>query len=254
MAAVWRLDWDNRRRETLWRLSVNGVAGAGGHGIAMQGPCKCGWAGPPAGPAACDEWRAHHFWACPVAAAVVAELQSALPARCPPLTCAEVWLLRAPPGMHPGVWGVVCAAALEAMERGRRALWALGQSRLDSSQTLITSFFLRKPPGPSAGAAAWPAAQAPAPPLPALGPGAGAAAARAAAAATARVVGQAQRRAAAWVWCILQDFAFLQGGAAAGAPAAWHGVPSAHPFLAPDGQGRLQRRLPPGLALPAEVA
>jgi hypothetical protein len=189
-----------------------------------------------------------------VAAAVVAELQSALPAGCPPLTCAQVWLLQAPPGMQPGVWGVVCAAALEAMERGRRTLWALSQSRLDSSQTLITSFFLRVAPGPGAGAVAWPAAQAPAPPPLAPGPGAGSAAARAAAAATAGLVKKAQRRAAAWVWCILQDFAFLQGGAAAGSPAAWQAVPPAHPFLAPDSQGRPQLRLPPGLTLPAEVA
>ena len=48
MSALWRLDWDNRRRETLWRLTLNGVAAAGGHGLALKGPCKCGWDGPPA--------------------------------------------------------------------------------------------------------------------------------------------------------------------------------------------------------------
>ena len=45
-------------------------------------------------------------------------------------SCADVWLLRPPPGVcvWGGVWQVACAAALEGMERGRKG----GKSRLPS--------------------------------------------------------------------------------------------------------------------------
>jgi hypothetical protein len=40
---LWAVPWDNWTKETLWRLIVNGVGGAGGHGIVCAGPCPCGW-------------------------------------------------------------------------------------------------------------------------------------------------------------------------------------------------------------------
>jgi hypothetical protein len=76
--------WDNERKEILWQLTVNGVCGAGGHDIALPGPCACGWARPSLGPASCRarQWCLHHFWGCPVAAAVRKELCDTLgPAR-----------------------------------------------------------------------------------------------------------------------------------------------------------------------------
>jgi hypothetical protein len=38
------------------------------------------------------------------------------------LACADVWLMRAPPGVLPGVWQVVCIAALRGMWVARGAL------------------------------------------------------------------------------------------------------------------------------------
>ena len=70
----------------------------------------------------------------------------------------------------------------------------------------------------------------------------------------ARGVGKAQRRAAAWVWCLLQDFAFLQGGSVDGRLwRQWADVPSDHPFLWFDTGEQLRLRLPPGLVLPSAV-
>jgi hypothetical protein len=241
LGELWRVEWDNRRREILWRLTVNGVPGAGGHGIAMRGPCKCGWAGPPAGLAAgpaARQWRLHHFWSCPVATAVVDELQSALPAGATRLTCASVWLAQAPPGVHSGVWGIVCAAAVEAMERGRRALWAASVAADPAAdlQLRIAHFF--QPAGALAAGA---------------GPGPVTAAA-ARAAAVQRRVSRAQRRAAAWVWCILHDFVFVHGAGESALGQAWSGLLNdEHPFVGVGAGERLVLRLPPGLVLPADI-
>jgi hypothetical protein len=43
---VWRLPWDNRYKEALRRLAVNGVTGAGGYGIVHRSACLCGWLPP----------------------------------------------------------------------------------------------------------------------------------------------------------------------------------------------------------------
>ena len=59
-----------------------------------------------------------------MAAAVRKELWDGLGSARHNLSCADVWLLRPPPGVCGGFWQVVCAAALEAMERGRKVLWA----------------------------------------------------------------------------------------------------------------------------------
>ena len=43
----------------------------------------------------------------------------------PPLTCADVWLLRVPVGapLNGRVWALACTAAIAAMDHSRRALW-----------------------------------------------------------------------------------------------------------------------------------
>jgi hypothetical protein len=57
------------------------------------------------------------FWGCPVAEAVVVAV-AALPAPTPVVTCCQVWLLQPPAGVRAGVWAVVAALVVDAMERG----------------------------------------------------------------------------------------------------------------------------------------
>ena len=33
LASLWRIPWDNHNKETLWRLTVQGLSGGGGHDI-----------------------------------------------------------------------------------------------------------------------------------------------------------------------------------------------------------------------------
>ena len=227
MKQLWQLPWDNDRKEVLWRLTVNGVRGAGGHDIALPGPCGCGWAGPSPGDAGCRarQWRLHHFWGCPVAEAVRKELSAALGAARGSLTCAHVWLLRPPPDVCPWVWPVVCAAALEAMERGRKVLWAAAADDLPDGQTHIEDFF--PPVARPAGADELPR------------PGVGA---------PITAVVRAQRRAAAWFWCIIQDFVSLHKTSDLW---GW-AVPSDHPFMGHHGT-QLELHLSPGLMLPRSL-
>jgi hypothetical protein len=230
MDALWRVPWDNERKETLWRLTANGVPGAGGHDISMPGPCPCGWEGPDPGAPAQQRafaWRGHYFWDCPVAKAVVSELAAVLPPAVT-LKCAHVWLLDSPAPSQaiPKVWALACMVAIEAMSFGRKALWALhyeevGQSPVDGAQTLITDHFQVVVGGRP----------------------------------TVSIVQRASRRAVAWFWCLLQDFVALQD-----VPLSWGDVPSSHPFVGvvscSEGQQvvrRLRLNPPPGLQLPAEL-
>ena len=142
LARAWALKWENQHKEVLWRMTVQGVRGVAAHGLPTTHPCPCG--GLAAGACAGDALR-HHFWSCPVAVAVVEELQrgweageGALAPMVPPLRREDLWLL-APPlrpsggqqqkRMHGGVWMVVCLAALTAMDVGRRALVAMHLGR-----------------------------------------------------------------------------------------------------------------------------
>lgn len=202
LRALWHVPWDNIHKEPLWRLSVNGVRNAGGHDLCPSHPCPCGYAGPVAtailSPSeASFAWRLHHFHHCPVAGAVIGEINKVLPAGVT-VTCADLWLLRPPSGVsHSGVWGVVAAAAIAAMHSGRKNLIRLHlrQTQLVGvGQTLITTFF--------------PTVAGTPPPT---------------------VLQRATRWAAAWFWCLLQDFACIQNGI----PPGWGaGPPATHPFLA----------------------
>ena len=152
MRELWKIRWERRWLEALWRLAVNGVPGAGGHDIDQNGPCPCGWEGPvlEGVELRCREWRHHHFWGCPVAKAVVEQVQRGLPQLPqqqpqPALRRDQVWVLRAPAGVQACVWRVVCVAVLDAMWHGRRLLWAMELSRrdqpaVDPTQRLITEF------------------------------------------------------------------------------------------------------------------
>jgi hypothetical protein len=115
---LWRLRWDNERKEVLWRLVLDGLPTTERMpGASQQEPytCACGVARP---------GRVHHFWECPVAQAVVHALQGELPQLQQPLLRMHVWVARAPlDQLHKGVWRVVALAALNAMDTGRKLLF-----------------------------------------------------------------------------------------------------------------------------------
>jgi hypothetical protein len=152
---VWKLGCDNTLKETLWRVTLNGVPGAGGGGIIFTTPCPCGW-NPTHGPRPDLMWRSHYFWECRVATAVVGAVRTGLEAKGVPagaLACRHIWLLQPPAAaVYADVWRVVCVAALDAMAYGRRLLWALhldtGAAPPDD-QTLITDFFPVLTAGPA---------------------------------------------------------------------------------------------------------
>ena len=130
MVRAWALPWENRHKEVWWRLAVQGVRGAGGHGLAAAHACPCG--GLAAGSCA-EQAREHSFWSCPVAQAVVGSMQQARVAaaggtQLPEIQRADLWLAQPPreggSGVHQQVWLVVCLAALSAMDYGRRRLVA----------------------------------------------------------------------------------------------------------------------------------
>lgn len=118
---VWPIKWERENMEVLWRLASDSVPLPGNSHIRGSPPerCKCGEYGR-AGPHTCSP-RAHHFWECPVAQAVVQQIAAHVPG---PITRANVWLAEAPPGVQQCVWDVICLAALTAMERARVGLRA----------------------------------------------------------------------------------------------------------------------------------
>ena len=122
MRRLWRLPWENGRKEAFWRLAYDALPTAAR--LHTDEPCPCGAADQRPG-------RQHHFWDCPVARGVIGQLEAACavaaaPAPPPaPLVIANVWLARPPPGIHAGVWGVVCLAAVEATAHGMRRLTGL---------------------------------------------------------------------------------------------------------------------------------
>ena len=114
---LWRLKWDNARKELFWRMVLDGLpTSARMHMLGAS--CACGISTP---------GRLHHYWECPVAQAVVDTINTQLP-HDHHVRRINVWLAKVPSGsnMHTGIWMVVCLAALGAMDKGRKTL-----SRLD---------------------------------------------------------------------------------------------------------------------------
>ena len=118
---LWPIKWEREHKETLWRLAVDGVPLPGNSHLHSSSPepCGCGGYGG-GGPQPCSP-RAHHFWACPVAQAVVQQITTYVPG---PINRAHVWLAEAPPGVQQCVWDIISLAALSAMERARVGLRA----------------------------------------------------------------------------------------------------------------------------------
>ena len=224
---LWRLPWENYRKETFWRLVYNSLPTAAR--LHRDEPCGCGTS-------AARPDRQHHFWTCTVAAAVVGDISASLAAAAQPppaLTQANIWLARPPPGIHAGVWGVVCLAAVEAMDRGRRRLVAmrLQQQQVAPAaagpayQQLTLDNFLHP--------AHREAAEPPPPPAdeqPSQARGQPDLTPQAAAARTARRA----------FWSLLADFTALGC-----VPEPWlHDIGPSHPFFTVEG-GRLRLRPPP---------
>jgi len=110
---LWKLEIDNRRKVRYWLLALNGLPTPAR--LHKDSPCPCGGGG------ACPG-RAHAFWECSVARAVWGALESKLPAAARPLRRENIWLLREPRGVNPIIWGVICMAAIDAMNTGRKSL------------------------------------------------------------------------------------------------------------------------------------
>ena len=236
---LWRLPWENGRKETFWRLVYDALPTAAR--LHQDAPCQCGAAQQRPG-------RRHHFWECPVARSVVSQLQAAravaaAPAPPPaPLALPHLWLARPPPGMHAGVWGIVCLAAVEAMAHGMRRLAGLvlrqqqrqqqPQPQPRYTQLTLDSFLL---PG---------GVGAPPPPPPPLPNPAHAGPAAPDPDDPSQFISVASRCACKYFWTLLSDFVALGC-----APASWsESLPPSHPFFRVVG-GRLQLRpLPLGVA------
>ena len=231
LARLWRLPWENGRKEVFWRLVYDALPTAA-H-MHRDEPCLCGASGP-------RPDRHHHFWACPVACAVVAAVHAALTAAAPadapppPLVPADIWLARPPPGVRAGAWGVVCLAAVEAMDRGRRCLAAEVLRRRGAppaqpagprfTQLTLDGFLHQPASQPAAGAASsGGGTQDPPPPL--LEPAAPAGPAAPQPAATP--LEAARRVALHSFWSLLADFEALGCS-----PASWvDNLGPTHPFF-----------------------
>jgi hypothetical protein len=120
---LWKLKWDNAFKEVFWRLVLNGLATAE---RMHQHNCSC-VCGPVDGG---QRGRQHHYWDCPVAQAVVGVMQQQLgewfdgplqPHHVLCMLCPEVVGVVGARAMHKGVWRVVCLAAINAMDLGRKA-------------------------------------------------------------------------------------------------------------------------------------
>ena len=119
-ARLWALKWLNARKETYWLLAFDGLPTPSR--LHIQRPCVCGAGGASPG-------RDHVYWDCVVASAVHKLIQQQLPASAGILARRHVWLCEPPPGLLPEAWGVVCLAAVAAMDRGRAVAY---RRQLDS--------------------------------------------------------------------------------------------------------------------------
>jgi hypothetical protein len=86
------------------------------------GVARCGCGVRPGHGESRDTPRQHHFWACPVAQAVVGQVGPRLGTA---ITRAYLWLAQAPGQTEQCVWDVIVMAAIAAMETGWRFMAAI---------------------------------------------------------------------------------------------------------------------------------
>ena len=114
--SLWRIKWDNSYKAVFWRLVYDGFPTGSRFGGRFT--CTCGSVDP--------HDRLHVFWSCPVALAVRREIQLCVPAALTSDNPAQLWTMSPPPReVLPQVWHIVCLAALNAMDHGRRVLYAV---------------------------------------------------------------------------------------------------------------------------------
>ena len=143
---LWKLKWDNNFKEVFWRLVLNGLPTA--ERMHLQ-ECRC-----VCGPAVVGQPpdRLHHYWECPVAQSVVHVLQQQLVGwYAHALQPHHVLCMKCPccagaPGdpspartLHKGVWRVVCLAAINAMDEGRRAANKIGVEEKQQQQAVAAA-------------------------------------------------------------------------------------------------------------------
>lgn len=133
---MWRAPCCNEVKEPFWRLVVNAMPTAQRR-FARNESCACGAAFP---------GRAHHWWACPVAASTRMEIQRQLTAfavlnneAVQQITAVNVWLAEVPKNVWPWIWRVVCLSAIAAMEHGRAAMAARTLSASVSQSVAVRS-------------------------------------------------------------------------------------------------------------------
>ncbi len=100
---------------------MDGIPLLGNSHVRGARPASCGCGVYPAGQPGGPSPRLHHFWACPVAQAVVDQLSITIVR---PISRAEVWLAQTLEGVEQCVWDVVVLAAITTMEQGRRFMAA----------------------------------------------------------------------------------------------------------------------------------
>ena len=119
---LWQsLKWENANKEIFWRLAVDGVPLPGNSHMRGAPVVACGCGSFSAGHQGLGAPRQHHFWHCPVAQAVVGQVEARAGI---PVARSHLWLASPPAGFHERVWDVVSLAALSAMEVGRRYMAA----------------------------------------------------------------------------------------------------------------------------------
>lgn len=106
---AWRLPVANTAKEVWWALVYDAFMAP--LRLGQHGRCVCGAPAP---------GRRHYFWDCPVASAVVSELQRFLPPGAGQLSCKNVWFLDPPSSQAANPWTVVSLSFLSCLEHVRR--------------------------------------------------------------------------------------------------------------------------------------
>ena len=203
LGRLWRSPCRNKHKEVMWRLALRALPLASRMPGSDLGGCGCGHAHP-----APD--RRHHFWDCPIATGVLDTIAAQLSPPQLPLTPANIWLGRAPPGLHAGVWDVVCLLAVAAMDKGRRLAT---QRLLGSSGTAAAQQQQQQRRRTSSSGSG-------------SGSGSNSSSGSASIAGSA-LAAAASRRASAWLWDQLEELCSLGL-----LPTAWQAaVDPSHPFI-----------------------
>ncbi len=94
----------NNQKEAYWRLTVDGIPLLSNSHMRRAGVARCGCGVRPGHGESRDTPRQHQFWACPVAQAVVGQVEPRLGTT---ITRANVWLVQAPGHTEQCVWDVI---------------------------------------------------------------------------------------------------------------------------------------------------